>query len=700
MIDLRGNVSGARPESSLLLIAALCVAAFLFLGMIDASHASSTVATVPGTGRYPLGLHLDLLEDRAGALGIDQARSPEFDRQWIPSTAEVPNLGFTRSTYWARFKIKPGLHTENMFIEVCYPLLDYITLYAFDANGTLISEKKSGDFLPYRDRELKYKNFLFEIDPQKASTYYMRVKTDSSMQLPLVLWEKNEFLQRANTELTLWGGYFGILLIMVFYNLFIFFSVRDRVYLYYVLYISCAILTQASLHGFTAEYLLKDSPLWVNRSFPLALNSALFCGNVFCNRFLDTKTNAPRLYRVILGLMLISIVGMALSFFARYSIIIQYTVLFVVVAPFIIAGTGIYLFIKGVKTAKYFLLAWLLLLAGLTITGLRAFGILESFFFTDYSLQIGTALEVMLLSLALADRINIMKQEKVQAQEEVIRIQKDHSESLERTVNERTQELQMERNKLVIRNRAMEEEISLARKIQEQLIPTSTPCPFIRSFYKPMELVGGDFYDFITFEDSNRIGIFISDVSGHGVPAAFITSMMKTIILQAGQKKEDPAELLLYVNDILFNQTGGNFITAFYCIYEPVHRNIIYSNAAHNPPYVIADGPISQLTGNRSVPLGIYKNLALDSHNKLYSNSRASLHPRSKLLLYTDGLTEAQPHDRDDTFFEYAHLFEVMDKNRNVSCGQFIENLYKKLVDYRGSDNFDDDVCLICLDVD
>ncbi|MEI7652004.1 MAG: DUF1501 domain-containing protein, partial [Verrucomicrobiota bacterium] len=88
-----------------------------------------------------------------------------------------------------------------------------------------------------------------------------------------------------------------------------------------------------------------------------------------------------------------------------------------------------------------------------------------------------------------------------------------------------------------------------------------------------MEEVGGDFYDFINFRDSEKIGIFISDVSGHGVPAAFITSMIKTTILQSGERKENPAELLTYINDLLHNQTGGNFITTFYGIFNSLDNS-------------------------------------------------------------------------------------------------------------------------------
>ena len=116
-----------------------------------------------------------------------------------------------------------------------------------------------------------------------------------------------------------------------------------------------------------------------------------------------------------------------------------------------------------------------------------------------------------------------------------------------------------------------------------------------------MEAVGGDFYDFIEFRESKDIGIFVSDVSGHGVHAAFITSMIKTIILQAGLIRNNPAGLLRYLNTILYGITADNFITAFYGIYNPLNHSITYASAGHNPPHVISGKNIIQLNKSKGI---------------------------------------------------------------------------------------------------
>ncbi len=291
------------------------------------------------------------------------------------------------------------------------------------------------------------------------------------------------------------------------------------------------------------------------------------------------------------------------------------------------------------------------------------------------------------------------KSRQAQIGEELIRLQKIYSESLERTVQERTHELEIERNNLKLRNEVMENDLKMAKHIHEQLMPVEKPADYIFSLYKPMEMVGGDFYDFIKFRDNHKIGIFLSDVSGHGLAAAFITSMIKTIILQSGEKKLDPAELLKFINEILCDQIGGNFVTAFYAIFNTRTRELVFSNAGHNPPYIISDGSIQQLQGYKTIPLAILHNSCLEERNKIFKNSVFTLSQGSKMLLYTDGFTECQPLNGKGLSFEDSNLHELLSSNKHHKSDIFIANIYSRLIAHRGCDSFEDDVCLICVDV-
>lgn len=264
-------------------------------------------------------------------------------------------------------------------------------------------------------------------------------------------------------------------------------------------------------------------------------------------------------------------------------------------------------------------------------------------------------------------------------------------------IADKQEKLQKERNELRDRNEIMTQELGMTRIIQEQLIPRESPHRGVHALYRPMEEVGGDFYDFIKFREPSRIGLFISDVSGHGVPSALITSMIKIIILESSRLKEDPAKLMIHLNDLLIDNTAENFITAFYGIYDYKTRKIVYANAGHYLPLVVAGGKIRTLKHEGSLPLAVYRTSEQSRLYRLYRNQTDTLPPRSKLFLFTDGLIEAKNAVSPAAMFS-SRLNQVLKKNRNKPSDEFIQSVFAELVRFRGGERFRDDICMICLD--
>lgn len=261
-------------------------------------------------------------------------------------------------------------------------------------------------------------------------------------------------------------------------------------------------------------------------------------------------------------------------------------------------------------------------------------------------------------------------------------------------------ELIRDRSILQEKNRAMEQEMLMARAIQEKFIPAVSPSSRIAHLYKPMEMVGGDYFDYILFRSQDRMGIFLSDVSGHGVPAAFITSMLKSFLLQAGELRHDPARILYYLNDILLDNSGGNFITALYGIVDFNKREFLFANAGHMYPLLIQDDVIKELNpGPSGIPLAVLSNGEMQSQNRVFQNQKAVLHPGDRILLYTDGLCDAQ--DKKDDSRDYnQRLRSILAEMRNVPGHQLVNEIYWDLVSYHGSEDFQDDICMICVDMD
>ncbi len=283
--------------------------------------------------------------------------------------------------------------------------------------------------------------------------------------------------------------------------------------------------------------------------------------------------------------------------------------------------------------------------------------------------------------------------------------EKQKIEKINKALSEKSIELENEKELLTERNEIMEKDLDMARSIQKCFMPDKSPVPYISYKYKPMEKVGGDFFDFIRNTDNNDIGIFISDVSGHGVPAAFITAMIKSSILQSSHFVNTPSSVLEILNDVLRDQSAGNFVTALYGIYKPETREFIYSNAGHNPPYIINESGINIFNmKSRAIPLAIIDNQESRELNKIYINERVVLEKGSKLILYTDGFTEAtsfnlRDHDRNEDF-ESGMLNSSLRKHFDKPAELFIKGIYQDLVDFRGSEDFEDDVCIICMDVE
>jgi len=264
-------------------------------------------------------------------------------------------------------------------------------------------------------------------------------------------------------------------------------------------------------------------------------------------------------------------------------------------------------------------------------------------------------------------------------------------------IKQKNLELEEEKSLLKERNLIIENDLKLARRIQNQLIPRENISPFISAYYQPMDKVGGDFYDILLFEENGNTGIFLSDVSGHGVPAAFITSMIKTTIHHSETLGEDPASLLLYLNTFMNGKTAGNFITAFYGIYNPQSRTLLFANAGHNPPIIIGNNSMSLLEDAKSLPLLVLNNDEIKEQKRSYTNSSIVLNPGERIIFYTDGLME-QTNQQEIQFEEV--LFDGFLKDQSGLAGkEIIKNVTTRLKEWNGSAVYDDDVCILCMEI-
>jgi len=370
------------------------------------------------TRSVPLGQHMAVFEDVRGVASIEEISSAALQGSFRPHDKAVLNAGYSRSVFWLRLDLhyRPQQleGVQSWLLELAYPPLDHLDLYLPDPQGGFRLAQRTGDALPFASRQLKQNNYLFELklQPDQPQRVYLRLQSQGSIQAPLKLWAPNAFLEEQPARIYVLGLIYGVLLVMLVYNLFIFLSVRDTSYLYYIFYIASFGLYQVSVNGAGVEYFWPNNPWWANAATPFLIGSAALFGCQFARTFLHTAEHSPWVDRTLLVMMACGAGVMALAVTVSYAVALRLATSLALLFTVVIFVAGILAWLRGMRVARYFIIAWSAFLAGGAINTLMVLGYLPNIFITMYVSQIGSALEVGLLSLALADRINAMKEER------------------------------------------------------------------------------------------------------------------------------------------------------------------------------------------------------------------------------------------------------------------------------------------------
>lgn len=414
-------------------------------------HAAPTVLIGSHTNQVALASSIEFLEDQDGTLEITDVSSTNHhsafqDFHAAGSRNEV-NFGYSGSVYWLRWTVDAQSPME-MLLEVGFPSLDHVDFYTEKDGAWQVM--KAGDLEPFSARPIVHRNFVFPVNLDHAgkTTMYLRVASLGSLTVPLTLWQPAAFDVDNQESYAVHALYFGILLAMVLYNLMLYFSLRDQNYLIYVSFVVGNAIGQASLFGFGNQYLWPSYPAWGNVAVPVGYALAGLFGSLFVRAFLDTKTWAPRHNQVLLVLVAWFAFTIISPVFLSYRWAAICVSLGGVAVSVVAVSSAIICLRQGCKGARIFLLAWTLLLAGVAVLGLRNMNVLPTNFFTLHAMMMGSALEMVLLSFALADRIHVIRREKELAQNEALAAERTVIENLQRLevvleqqIEERTREL-------------------------------------------------------------------------------------------------------------------------------------------------------------------------------------------------------------------------------------------------------------------
>ncbi len=235
----------------------------------------------------------------------------------------------------------------------------------------------------------------------------------------------------------------------------------------------------------------------------------------------------------------------------------------------------------------------------------------------------------------------------------------------------------------------IQQELRVARLIQQTLLPRDVPQLAgwqVDAYYQPARAVGGDFYDFITFEDG-RIAFIVADVTDKGVPAALVMATTRSILRAAAERLESPGAVLERTNNVLVQEIPPKmFVTCFIALLDPQTGHLRYANAGHDVPYhVTADG-LAELRAT-GMPLGLMPEM-------VYEEKETTLGPDEYFLLYSDGLVEAHAPDRE--MFGFPRLQALLAERRNGR--DLTQFLLDQLAAFTGADwEQEDDVTLVTI---
>jgi methyl-accepting chemotaxis protein len=359
---------------------------------------------------FPVFSNADYIEDTSGMLAFDAARESSA---WKKTAGESVNFGFTSSVFWFRFDIENrGSNQHSIYLELNYPMLDYVDLYIPSASGAY-TVKKTGDMLPFSMREMKDRNIMFQVrPPEERGTYYMRVKTTSSVNFSMKVLSIAAYIDKLKQELPVFWAYYGLMLVMLVYNVLILLLTRNMSYLFYVFYISSWILFQFTLNGFAFEYLWPDFPWWGNKSLPLFISLVTASCGMMVRTFLQTAKKHPIANKISIALITgPGVVWSFVSLIAPYQVGIKGATVIALVGSATMILLSLVLMLLGSRDARFFLLSWLFMMIGIIMYTLKTFGILQAGFLTNWSIQIGSSMTAILLSGALAENINVMRRE-------------------------------------------------------------------------------------------------------------------------------------------------------------------------------------------------------------------------------------------------------------------------------------------------
>lgn len=382
-------------------------------------------------GQSSIVVHVEYRSDTSKVMDVEAIRQPTLTNAWQALEDDYANFGYQPFPYWYRFSISnPNNKRINQIIDISYPLLDTVDIYAF-TEGELIDEIHMGDRLPYNNRLIDHPHFLIpiELQPLEKRTYYVRVMTQGSQLFPIQLWDSHDLFVKLNKEDELHAIYFGVVSVIIFFNLLIFVALKEKMYLYYALSAFVFMLFFGIMRAKLFPVIFPNTPEFHHFLLLILPSSCLLFSALFSRELLKPDIYLPGLKWVFSLLIAFSYLGYLgiLIFDSQTSL--KLSVLSAIPSCFVLFIMGPVFALKGNKMAWVYSAAWGTFMLGATITAASKQGFIPVNFLTEYGMQIGSAIELFILNAALAFRFHTEHQGRLSAQLAQLKEQNEKQET-------------------------------------------------------------------------------------------------------------------------------------------------------------------------------------------------------------------------------------------------------------------------------
>ena len=556
-----------------------------------------------------IGRYLDLIEDESQQWTIAKVSAPDLADRFVSSVVEVPNWGFSESAFFARFTVRNTLLAPTeVFLENGNAAHDYVTLFTPLVDGSYTA-KTMGDRVPFLEREIPHIRPVHRmLVPPGDTTYYYRVQLRGGVELALRLWTPERFYWHAMAENILVGGLHACLLILILYNVFVWIGFGGRTYGYYVAYLTLFLCFQLQQHGLGMRVLFQGEfgTLFNNEISLATIEGIHVAASLFGIRFLGTRQRFPRLTNFLYLMIAVSTLNISLNVWRDLHLGYKIAAGSSALLSLVYLTAGVRASLQRYRPAYFYTLAWAFLLSGNLILILRLNGRLPTNTFTAWGQFAGGVMEALLLSLALADRMSLIRSEAANARSN----------------------------------------LAAAQVVQQALLPDDVINTGlkVKNYYRSADETGGDWFGYFQNQKSGLLYVMIGDVTGHGIASAILTGAVagtiRTAVEMVGDlghdlTMEESLRLIAKAANSVVWTTGARverLMTMAFVALDTKTGTGAYINAGHCPVYIVGSRTTKTLLSGGSV-LGFSQ----DGNFRLQS---FQLSADDSLFFYTDGLIE------------------------------------------------------------